>query len=82
MHQKGLPCKDDQSKLYVNVGGQEADACRVLMHNATRVDLTVNQGRDERAKDHHGRILAVIKRVDDLSPTMYMQTLAKLITDK
>ena len=62
--------------------GQEADARRVLMHNAAGMDLSVNQGRDERHKDHNDRLMAVMKRVQDLSPYLYMQTLAKQLIDK
>jgi len=52
------------------------------MHNATGVDLTVNQGHDKRARDHQDRILSMMKRSADLSPTMYMRTIAKLIIEK
>jgi len=62
--------------------GQEADARRVLMHNATGVDLTVNPGRDQSVRDHHDKILSIMKRFADLTPSMYMHTLAKLIIDK
>jgi hypothetical protein len=62
--------------------GQEADARRVLMHNATGMDISVNQGRDERHKDHTDKLIAVVKRCQDLSPYLYLQTLAKLLIDK
>jgi hypothetical protein len=62
--------------------GQEADARRVLMHNATGMDISVNQGRDERHKDHTDKLIAVVKRCQDLSPFLYLQTLAKLLIDK
>jgi hypothetical protein len=32
-------------------------------------------------KDHNDRLMAVMKRVQDLSPYLYMQTLAKLLND-
>ena len=61
---------------------QEADYRRVLMHNATGVDLTVNQGRVDRVKDTNDRIISLVKMFNDLSPTMYLQTMAKLLCDK
>jgi hypothetical protein len=42
--------------------GQEADAWRMLMHNATGMDISVNQGRDEWHKDHTDKLIAVVKR--------------------
>jgi hypothetical protein len=36
---------------------------------------SVNQGQEEQSKDHHDRIMAVIKRFDDLSPIMYIKRL-------
>jgi hypothetical protein len=42
------------------------------------MDLTVNQGRDERARDQQDRILSTMKQFSYLSPTMYLHTLAKL----
>ncbi len=62
--------------------GQEADSRCVLMHNVTGMDITINQGREERIKDNNDQIMAVMKRFNDLSPYLYMQTLAKLIIDK
>ncbi len=62
--------------------GQEADARRIFMHSATSVDLTANQGWEERVKDHHGRFIEEMRRVGDLSLALYMHTLAKLIIDK
>jgi hypothetical protein len=62
--------------------GQEVDSRRVLMHNVTGMDITVNQGCDEHIKDNNDQIMAVIKRFDDLSPYLYMQTLAKMIINK
>ena len=61
---------------------QEADYRRVLMHNATGMDNTVNQGRKNKIKENNEKIMAVVKRFTDLSPTLYMQTLARLICDK
>ena len=46
------------------------------------VGLTVNQGREERARDQQDRILSTVKRFADLSPTMYLHALAKLIIAK
>jgi hypothetical protein len=62
--------------------GQEADARRVPMHNATGMDISVNQGQDECHKDHTDKLIAVVKRCQDLSPYLYLQTLAKLLIDK
>jgi hypothetical protein len=62
--------------------GQEADSRCMLMHNATRMDLFINQGRDERYKDHKDKLMAIVKRFHDLSPYLYRQTLAKLLIDK
>jgi hypothetical protein len=42
----------------------------------------VNQGHDKLARDHQDRILSTMKLFADLSPTMYMQTIAKLIIEK
>jgi hypothetical protein len=61
---------------------QEADYRRVLMHNATGVDITVNQGQVERIKDNNDRIMCVVRRCSDLSPTMYLQTLSRLLCEK
>ncbi len=47
--------------------GQEADAKRVLMHNATGMDISLNQGWDERYKDLTKKFIAVVKRCHDLS---------------
>jgi hypothetical protein len=55
---------------------------RVLMHNATGMDISVNQGRDEWHEDHIDKLIAVVKRCQDLSPYLYLQTLAKLLIDK
>jgi hypothetical protein len=46
-----------------------------------RMDVSINQGWDECFKDNN-KIMAVVKRIHDLSPNLYMQTLAKLIIDK
>ncbi len=63
--------------------GQEADARRVLIHaHAMGMDISVNQGRDERHEDHTDKLIAVVKRCQDLSPYLYLQTLAKLLIDK
>ncbi len=42
--------------------GQEADAKRVLMHNATGMDISLHQGWDKRYKDHTEKLIAVVKR--------------------
>ncbi len=55
--------------------GWEAGAWRVLMHNATGMDISVNQ------KDHNNKLIAVGKRFH-ISPYLYLQTLAKLLNDK
>ncbi len=52
------------------------------MHNVLEMDITITQGRDEQIKDNNDKIMAVMKRFDDLSPYLYMQTLVKLIIDK
>jgi hypothetical protein len=46
------------------------------------MDISVNQGRDERYKDHEDKLVAVVKRFHDLSPYLSMLTLAKLLLDK
>jgi hypothetical protein len=51
--------------------GQEVDARRVLMHNATGMDITINQGRDERYKDTHGKLIAVVKRFHTSAPSLH-----------
>jgi hypothetical protein len=53
----------------------------VLMKNAADMDITVNQGREERIQINNEMIMAVMKRFDDLSPALNMQTLAKLLID-
>jgi hypothetical protein len=52
------------------------------MHNATGMNISVNQGRDEHHKYHMDKLIAVEKRCQDLSPYLYLQTLAKLLIDK
>jgi hypothetical protein len=61
---------------------QEAESRCTLVNNAAGIDLSVNQGRNQRVKDHYTRINSVLQRRDDLSPWMYLQTLAKLISEK
>jgi hypothetical protein len=39
------------------------------MHNFTGMDITGNQGWDERMKDNNDKNMAVMKRFDDLPPT-------------
>jgi hypothetical protein len=41
----------------------------LLMHDFTGMDITVNQGWDERMKDNNDKNMAVMKRFDDLPPT-------------
>jgi hypothetical protein len=48
--------------------GKEADSRRVLMHNVTGMDFTVNQGWDEHFKDNNENIMGVMKRYHDLYP--------------
>jgi hypothetical protein len=52
------------------------------MQNATGMDITVNQSRDERMKANNNKIRSVMKRLDNLFPVLYMPSLAKLIIDK
>jgi hypothetical protein len=62
--------------------GQEAGSRCVLMHSATRMDIFINQARDERYKDHKDKFMAVVTIFHDLSPYLYRQTQAKLLFDK
>ena len=56
---------------------QEAETRTILMNNAAGLDLTVNQGRNQRQKDSAFRLKSIVKRFADLSPEMYLQCLAK-----
>jgi hypothetical protein len=52
------------------------------MHNVMGMDITINQGRDERIKDNKDNNDKIIARFDDLSLYLYMKTLAKVMIDK
>jgi hypothetical protein len=70
---------DSQPNVWVfilSLIGQEPDSRRVLMHNATGMDITVNQSRDERIKDNNHKTRAVMLRLDDLFPVLYMSSLS------
>jgi hypothetical protein len=62
--------------------GQEADTRRVFINNVSGMDIDENSGRTQHSKDNMERIQSVVLRHGDLSPTLYMQTIVKLIINK
>jgi hypothetical protein len=50
----------------------------MLVSNSTDMELKNNQGRQHFVKDSLVRIKAVLWRVNDLTRSIYLETLAKL----
>ena len=62
--------------------GQEGDTRRVFINNVSGMDIDENSGRTQHSMDNRERIQSVVLRHGDLSPTLYLQTIAKLIINK
>ena len=62
--------------------GQEGDTRRVFINNVSGMDIDENSGRTQHSKDNRERIQSVVLRHGDLTPTLYLQTIAKLIISK
>jgi hypothetical protein len=60
------------------LGSQEAETRGTLVSNSTDMELKNNQGRQHFVKDSLVRIKAVLWRVNDLTRSIYPETLAKL----
>jgi len=58
---------------------QEAETRRVLVSNLAGLDLTVNQGRKKKVEQHHAMICSTVRRINDVSPTVYLKALARII---
>jgi hypothetical protein len=63
-------------KTMQSLVSQEAETRSILMHNAAGLDISVNAGRKQQLKDISIRLKNIVSRFHDLSPEMYLQTLA------
>ena len=62
-----------------SISNQEAETRRLLISNASGLDLTANQGRRTMLKDKHFRVLSLIQKIDELTPLVYLETMAKFM---
>jgi hypothetical protein len=66
----------DLWKTLQSLVSQEAETRRILMNNAAGLDLTVNSGRKQLLMDSNTRLQRIVQRISDLSPEVYLRTLA------
>lgn len=58
---------------------QEAESRHVLVNNAAGLGLTGNTGRKKNLEQSHAMLCATVRRIDDMSPTLYLKAVACIL---
>ena len=58
---------------------QEAETRRVLVSNMAGLDITNNQGRKKKVHQNHSMICSTVRRINDVTPSVYLKALARII---